>query len=101
MSNAPSEMAGIHETATVEDLIRYAAHRFAAAGFEFRPSRMSRLIRNASRIDIAREAIDAYLFDRLEEMSWSGFELFVNGYADPTGAHAARNLELREWVTNV
>jgi hypothetical protein len=87
-------LTGSHET--VEDLIRYAARRFTEAGVEFRPSKMSKLIRNTSRISLAREAIDAYLtdlIDRVGDRSWRGFELFVNGYADPTGAHAVRSLQ--------
>lgn len=79
---------------SVEELIRYAAHRFAAAGIPFRPPRMSRFIRNLDDITDAKTAIDGYLRDRIESASWAGFELYVNGYADPTGAHAARNVDL-------
>lgn len=80
---------------SVEELLRYAAHRFAAAGAEFRPPRMSRLIRGVG-IHLAKDAIDAYLVKAIDrcDHSWAGFELFVNGYADPTGAHAARNVDL-------
>lgn len=77
---------------SVETLIRYAAHRFDAAGIEFRPPRMSRMIRNVG-ITMARNAIDAYVIDRISDASWNDFELFVNGYADPTGAFAVRNLD--------
>jgi len=78
---------------TVEALIRYASMRFTAAGIEYRPSKMSKVIRRASRLTLAREIIDNYLSDRIEDASWRGFELFVNGHADPTAANAARNLE--------
>lgn len=81
-------------TTSVDQLLRYAAHRFASAGVAFRPPRMSRFIRQFPDTATAKDAIDTYLADRLESASWAGFELYANGYADPTGAHAARNVDL-------
>jgi hypothetical protein len=81
---------------TVEELIRYAGNRFNAAGVAFQPPRMSRLIRGLADLGNAKQAIDNYLSDRAEAQSWAGFELYVNGgYKDPTGAHAARNVDLQ------
>jgi len=55
---------------------------------------MSRLIRKAG-LQAARGDIDSYLDRVIEARTWAGFELFViGGYADPTGAAAARNVDL-------
>jgi hypothetical protein len=82
----------------VEELIRYGVHRFNARGIRFPAARMAKLIRRniaAHGADAAKHVIDAYVAqDRGTARSWAGFELFVNGYADPTGAHAARNVDL-------
>lgn len=101
-----TSVSGIHETATVEELIRYACRRFEQRGIPFPPARMSKLIRKAVRTVnsyAARRAIDSYLADqenvdsfsadRDNDRSWAGFELYVNGYADPTGERAAVNVD--------
>ncbi|WP_339619859.1 hypothetical protein [uncultured Salinibacterium sp.] len=84
---------GNHET--VEDLTRFAANAFAAAGIEYRPARMSKFIRRIHRAgNEVRAAITRYLDNELDARSWAGFELYaVSGYADPTGARAARNVD--------
>jgi hypothetical protein len=100
-----------HSTDSVEALIRYASHRFAAADVPFRPKRMSKLIRNAiHRGCPARRAIDSFLNDYLPrqqalngtpDMIWSGFELHVNGYRDPVGALAVQRIDPRaRWQTD-
>ena len=99
-----------HES--VEDLIRYAAHRFAAATLDFPASRMSKLTRRAFREGgpvAARNAIDA----ETSRLAWGRAynrhatadarsrqadadrrALYVDaGYVDPVGAEAARNLD--------
>jgi hypothetical protein len=78
---------------TVEDLIRYAAHAFSRAGVDFRPAKMSRLIRRSYAAGLAQASIHGYLDSAADRLSWGGFELYVNGYADPTGAHAAKNVD--------
>jgi hypothetical protein len=88
---AADHLTGNHNT--VEELLRYAARRFNAAGVGFRPSKMSKLIRSFAPPMDAKAAIDSYLADKVEAASWAGFELYVLGYADPTGAHAARNVD--------
>lgn len=89
---------GQHET--VEDLIRYAAHVFAANGMAYPPSKMSKLIRREHRTNgNVRWLIDAYVSRSLHALSWAGFELFTaSGYADPTGAHAAQNVDRERGV---
>jgi len=94
--SAVTNVSGIHETATVEDLVRYACRRFEQRGVLFRPSRVSKLIRNTIRAfdaDTAKRAIDSYLAEEEHAQSWAGFELYVNGYADPTGERAAVNVD--------
>jgi hypothetical protein len=92
-ATAHSTTTGNHET--VEDLTRYAAHTFAAAGVAFRPARMGKLIRSIHRTGGGvRAAINRYLDNGLDARSWAGFELFAaSGYADPTGARAAYNVD--------
>lgn len=84
---------GNHET--VEDLIRYAAHTFDAHGVDYPPAKMSKLIRREQRAGSnVRELIDAYVDRAFRKLSWAGFELFTaSGYADPTGARAAHNVD--------
>jgi len=88
-----STTTGNHET--VEELTRFAAHAFAAAGIEYRPARMSKFIRRIHRAgNGVRAAINRYLDNELEAHSWAGFELFTaSGYPDPTGARAAQNVD--------
>lgn len=81
------------EDVTVESLLRYAAALLESHGIAVRPSQLSRFIRKMPSPAHARDALDIYLSRRVEGASWAGFELFVNGYADPTGAHAARNVD--------
>lgn len=90
-------------TTSVEELLRYAAHRFEAAGVEFRPPRMTRLIRRAG-VTVAREAVENYLDKIIEQESrdktWDDFERRAfTGYADPTPALAHRNLQADGWYT--
>jgi hypothetical protein len=99
-----------HES--VEDLIRYAAHTYAAAMLSFPASRVSKLIRREFRAGgpvSAREAVDgevsrlawarahdrrATADDRSRQAEADRRALYVDaGYADPTGADAARNLD--------
>lgn len=83
------------EPQTVEALISYAGHAFYNAGVPFRGGRMARLIRSIGSTQQARSIIDTYLADQIEAKSWQGFELYAHGgYADPTGATAARNVDL-------
>jgi len=106
MSSAQAHraLASNHEegvpTESVESVLRYASYRFSAAGVDFRPSKMSRIIRRAARTfdGGARAAVDTYLNlvvdQALRSHLWSGFELYVaSGYADPTGAAAAHHLD--------
>jgi hypothetical protein len=80
--------------------LREVSNRLAAARIPFRVPRVSRLIRSFPSPEEAIHAIDTYLSLRGEGESWAGFELYVNGYKDPTGAHAARNVDLeRQAVT--
>lgn len=92
---AYSTTTGQHET--VESLIRYAASAFTTAGIEFPPSKMSKLIRREHRTRTGpkvRELIDTYLDEQIHARTWTGFELFtITGYADPTGARAAVNVD--------
>lgn len=80
----------------MEELIRYAHTRLSTEGETLPPARVSKLIRRLihrcgeRRIDAARVALDDYI----ESRTWIRFDLFVNGYVDPTGAHAARNLDM-------
>ncbi|MEV7875559.1 hypothetical protein [Microbacterium sp. NPDC089188] len=84
------------EPQTVEALISYAGHAFYNAGIPYRGGRMARLIRSIGSTQRARHIIDTYLADQIEAKSWQGFELYAHsGYADPTGATAARNVDLR------
>ncbi|WP_394279838.1 hypothetical protein [Microbacterium sp.] len=88
-------------TTTVDELLRYAAHRFATAGVEFRAPRMSKLIRRAG-LNVAREAIDTHLTELItredRDRSWDGFEQRATaGYVDPTPALADRNLRAAGW----
>ncbi|WP_284252748.1 hypothetical protein [Pseudolysinimonas kribbensis] len=60
---------------------------------------MSKLIRRAYRAGIARDAVDQYLeafvgrrIDTTAGAAWRGFELFVQGHADPTAAHALQSI---------
>ncbi|MFZ8758626.1 hypothetical protein ACO03V_14515 [Microbacterium sp. HMH0099] len=83
------------QTHTVEDLIAYAGQRFYLAGIPFKGGRMSRIIRALPSTINARHLIDTYLDRAHEDRSWAGFELYAHGgYRDPTGAHAARNVDL-------
>lgn len=80
-------------TTSVEELIRYAGYRFAQAGVDFRPPRMTRLIRRAG-VAFARDAVDAYLNDslnRLDAPTWEWFESFAM-HADPTAIAALHNV---------
>lgn len=85
------------EYETVEDLIRYAARSFAECGIEFRPARMSKLIRREVRIDgvnHAKSLIDRYLGRQLYSREWAGFERYAaQGYRDETGGRAAANVD--------
>lgn len=95
--NAPtySTQTGYH-TQTVEDLFRYAAQQFEHARLPFRHTKMSKLIRSELRVggvDV-RRIIDAWVDRADHAATWEGFELFAVGcYADPTGAHAAKNID--------
>lgn len=83
------------EPQTVEALLSYAGHRFYDAGIPFKGGRISRLIRHIGNTSEARAVIDTYLADQVEGRTWHGFELYANGgYKDPTGATAARNVDL-------
>lgn len=84
---------GQHET--VEALIRYAVRVFEANGVAYPPSKMSKLIRRQHRSGSnVKQLVDTYVARSLHSLSWSGFELFTaSGYADPTGAHAAQNVD--------
>lgn len=88
-----STTTGNHET--VEELTRFAAQAFAAAGIDYRPARMSKFIRRIHRAGSGvRAAITRYLHNEAEAHSWAGFELYaVTGHADPTGARAAHNVD--------
>lgn len=90
-----STATGSHET--VEELLRYAARSFEAAHVAFRPSRMSKFIRQRHRVEGSasiRQSLDSYLDRQVHSLTWAGFELFaIGGYADPTGAHAAQNVD--------
>lgn len=83
------------EPQTVEALLSYAGRRFYDAGIPFRGGRMSRLIRSIGNTTRARAIVDAYLSDQIEARTWQGFELYAEGgYKDPTGATAARNVDI-------
>lgn len=101
MLTSATHTTGQHET--VESLIRYAVERFNRRGIRFPAARMSKLIRRQWRSNgptAARRAVDAYMAeDRSYVDSWAGFEEFVNGYADPTGELATRNLDRADAAT--
>lgn len=82
---------------TVESLIRYASEVFTVNGVGYSPAKMSKLIRSEIRssrtgADI-RHLVDVFVAREMVDLDWRGFELFVNGYADPTGARAAHNVD--------
>lgn len=79
------------------ELVVYAARRSEAEGIPFQHSKVSKMIRAAFRSDTpeyARAVVDAFIDERAHERRWAGFQLYTNGVADPTGAHAAQNLDL-------
>lgn len=79
-----------------EELVTWACNALYAAGIRPQVTTIRRVIREANRRggpDAARVAVKSFL-DSAFDRSWTGFELFVNGHADPTGAHAARNVDL-------
>lgn len=93
-------VAATGTTTTVEETLRYAARRFEAAGIEFRPPRMVRLIRRAGR-ERSQALVDAFI-DRerttdhtraVLHRTWESFELYVNGHADPTAHRALSNVQ--------
>ena len=82
-----------HEEATVEELIRYAHARFAAAQMQVSNSKVTRLIRKVygrSGADSARAAIDGHIARAAHDVGGDGWEL---EYADPTGTQAALNVD--------
>lgn len=89
-------IAGEYETA--EQVLRYAASLFDEAGIVFRPKWMQKIIRRELRLqgtEATVQLVERYVARKDHQLTYQGFELFVNGYADPTGARAARNLDDR------
>ena len=89
-------IAGEYETA--EQVLRYSARLFEEAGITFRPKWMQKVIRRELRVQGTERTVllvERYVARKDHQLTYQGFELFVNGYADPTGAHAARNLDER------
>lgn len=89
-------IAGEYETA--EEVIRYAARLFNEAGIAFRPKWMQKIIRRELRLQGTEATcliIERYVARKDHDLSYRSFELFVNGYADPTGAQAAHNMDER------
>lgn len=78
---------------SIDQLMRYGMAAAGEIGVEVSPSKMSKVIRRAIRCGggtlFTAQAIDRFL----ECRSWAGFEMFVNGYADPTGATAAQRVD--------
>jgi len=90
---AHASLAGNHDTATVEELIRYAHSRFETAGMTVSNSKVARLIRKVYRssgADKARAAIDGHIARATHDVGTDGWEL---EYADPTGNQAARSVD--------
>lgn len=77
----------------INELLQYGMKAAAEAGVQVGHTKLTKTIRHAHRVGGTRWAINA-IGVLVESKSWQGFELFVNGYADPTGAHAARNVDL-------
>lgn len=91
---------GQDEAGTVESVIRYAADRFNSAGIRLPHSKLVNRVRRVFRTEgatAARGMVDAFIVatgKRLYAATWAGFELFAaGGYADPTGARAAQNVD--------
>lgn len=80
---------------TMNDLLLYAVRAVEEAGVSVGHTKLVKTIRKAHRLGGIRFALVA-VGVLIDSKSWAGFELFVNGYADPTGAHAARNADLRD-----
>lgn len=92
---------------TVDELIRYAAHRYAAAGIEFRQARISHVIRRAG-ISAARDHVNTYLLKLIQEKeknaerdrTYAAGGPSEYGYADPTPARAHEHLTQQGWYQN-
>jgi hypothetical protein len=100
MSVVYATRTGQGEAGTVEDLIRYAAERFNGAGIRLPHTQLIRRIRRTfseTGASAARMMIDGFVIEvgrRRYAATWAGFELFTaSGYADPTGARAAANVD--------
>lgn len=88
------------EAGTVEAVIRHAAHRFNDAGIRLPHTQLIRRIRRIYRADgyeAALAVVDGFVIatgKRLYAATWAGFEKYTaTGYADPTGARAAHNVD--------
>lgn len=78
------------EAGQIEKLLRYAMTvRYDAPVSH---TRMVRIIRKAFRFGGARFALAA-IDQHLHDATWAGLEIYVNGYADPTGALAAQRVD--------
>lgn len=95
-----STTTGQDEAGTAEELIRYAAGRFNAAGIKLPHSQLIRRIRRSFREsgpNATRHLIDGFALEvgrRRYAATWAGFVLYTaTGYADPTGARAAANVD--------
>lgn len=91
---------GRDEAGAVEAAIRYATRRFNDAGIRLPHTQLVRRIRSTFRADgygAVVTMIDQFVIatgKRLYAATWAGFEMFTTtGYADPTGARAAHNVD--------
>ncbi len=97
---AYSTRTGQDEAGTVEAVIRHAARRFNGAGIRLPHSQLIRRIRRTYRehgYGHAIALVDGFIVatgKRLYAATWAGFEKYTaTGYADPTGARAAHNVD--------